>query len=171
MLSRTPPPASPVTSHLRIDNRTTRRRQHRREHGCRNQGKPWSARLPPPVESGRRRARSVRAQSRSARAATNGVSHGCGWGKAQGHGASGPLGGRLLEAPCWGGSSRPNTAFWRAQFQECLGGLRATGKAAYTGIDIDLEWAAIWTIRDGKLTRAQGYLSRADAAEAAGLSE
>jgi ketosteroid isomerase-like protein len=77
----------------------------------------------------------------------------------------------LLEAPCWGGSSRPNTAFWRAQFQEGLGGLRATGKAAYTGIDIDLEWAAIWTIRDGKLTRAQGYLSRADAAEAAGLSE
>jgi hypothetical protein len=54
---------------------------------------------------------------------------------------------------------------------EGLGGLRATGKAAYTGIDIDLEWAAIWTIRDGKLTRAQGYLSRADAAEAAGLSE
>jgi ketosteroid isomerase-like protein len=49
--------------------------------------------------------------------------------------------------------------------------LRATGKAAYTGLDIEVEWAAVWTIRNGKLLRAQGYLSRADAVEAAGLSE
>ena len=49
--------------------------------------------------------------------------------------------------------------------------LRATGTASYTGIDIDIGWAAIWTIRDGKLLRAQGYLNRAEALEAAGLSE
>ena len=49
--------------------------------------------------------------------------------------------------------------------------LRAAGKAAYTGIDMEVEWAAIWTIRNGKLLRAQGYLSRADALEAAGLEE
>ena len=49
--------------------------------------------------------------------------------------------------------------------------LRASGTASYTGIEVDVEWAAIWTIRDGKLLRAQGYLSRADAREAAGLSE
>jgi len=49
--------------------------------------------------------------------------------------------------------------------------LRATGTASYTGIKVDFEWAAIWTMRDGKLLRAQGYLNRADALEAAGLSE
>ena len=49
--------------------------------------------------------------------------------------------------------------------------LRATGTARYTEIKVDLEWAAIWTIRDGKLIRAQGYLNRAEALEAAGLSE
>jgi ketosteroid isomerase-like protein len=49
--------------------------------------------------------------------------------------------------------------------------LRALGTASYTGIVVDYEWAAIWTIRDGKLLRAQGYLNRAEALEAAGLSE
>ena len=49
--------------------------------------------------------------------------------------------------------------------------LRASGTASYTGINVDVEWAAIWTIRDGRLLRAQGYLNRAEALEAAGLSE
>jgi ketosteroid isomerase-like protein len=49
--------------------------------------------------------------------------------------------------------------------------LRATGTASRTGIKIDYEWAAIWTIRDGKVLRAQGYLNRAEARGAAGLSE
>jgi ketosteroid isomerase-like protein len=49
--------------------------------------------------------------------------------------------------------------------------LRATGTASYTGIAIDVEWAAIWTIRGGKLLSAHGYLDRAEAREAAGLSE
>ena len=49
--------------------------------------------------------------------------------------------------------------------------LRLIGTARFTGIEVDFEWAAIWTIRDGKLLRAQGYLNRADALEAAGLSE
>ena len=49
--------------------------------------------------------------------------------------------------------------------------LRATGTASYTGIKVDVEWAAIWTIRDGKLLRAQGYLNRAEALAAAGLRE
>ena len=49
--------------------------------------------------------------------------------------------------------------------------LRITGTASHTGIVIDYEWAAVWTIRDGKLLRAQGYLNRADAVEAAGLSK
>ncbi|HEX6116634.1 MAG TPA: nuclear transport factor 2 family protein [Solirubrobacterales bacterium] len=49
--------------------------------------------------------------------------------------------------------------------------LRATGTARYTGIEVDYEWAAVWTIRNGKLLRAQGYLSRDEAVKAAGLSE
>ncbi len=49
--------------------------------------------------------------------------------------------------------------------------LRATGTAPYSGIELDVEWAAIWTIRDGKVLRAQGYLNRADAVKAAGLPE
>jgi ketosteroid isomerase-like protein len=49
--------------------------------------------------------------------------------------------------------------------------LRATGKARYTEIEVELDWAAIWTIRDAKLLRAQGYLNRAEALQAAGLSE
>ena len=49
--------------------------------------------------------------------------------------------------------------------------LRATGTASYTEMRIDYEWGAVWTIRDGKLLHAQGYLNRAEALEAAGLSE
>ena len=49
--------------------------------------------------------------------------------------------------------------------------LRARGTARHTGIEVDFPWAAIWTIRAGKLVLAQGYLSRDEALEAVGLSE
>jgi ketosteroid isomerase-like protein len=49
--------------------------------------------------------------------------------------------------------------------------LRARGTARHTRIEFDFPWAAIWTIRDGKLVLAQGYLNREEALEAAGLSE
>ena len=48
---------------------------------------------------------------------------------------------------------------------------RATGTARHTEIELEVEWAAIWTVRDGKLLKAQGYLNRADVLEPAGLSE
>jgi ketosteroid isomerase-like protein len=47
--------------------------------------------------------------------------------------------------------------------------LRATGTASHTGILLEVEWAAIWTIRDGKVVRAQGYLNRDEARAVAGL--
>ncbi len=47
--------------------------------------------------------------------------------------------------------------------------LRATGTAGHTGIPVDFEWAAVWTLRKGRLLRAQGYLDRAEALKAAGL--
>ena len=31
-------------------------------------------------------------------------------------------------------------------------------------------WAAVWTIRDGKAVRSQGYMTKAEALEAAGVS-
>ncbi len=49
--------------------------------------------------------------------------------------------------------------------------LRSRGTAPHMGIEIDFPWAAIWTIREGKLLFAQGYLDRAEALEAAGVSE
>ena len=49
--------------------------------------------------------------------------------------------------------------------------LRLRGVAIYTRIPIDETGAAVWTIRDGKLVHAQGYISRRKALEAAGLRE
>ena len=37
------------------------------------------------------------------------------------------------------------------------------GTDNFSGIEVDYEWAAIWTIQDGKVLRAQGYLNRAEA--------
>jgi hypothetical protein len=33
---------------------------------------------------------------------------------------------------------------------------------------MDLLWAAVWTVRDGKAVRGQGYMAKAEALEAAG---
>jgi ketosteroid isomerase-like protein len=49
--------------------------------------------------------------------------------------------------------------------------LRLQARAAYTQIEIDEPWAAMWKVRDGKLLRGQGYVRKRDALEAAGLSE
>jgi len=48
---------------------------------------------------------------------------------------------------------------------------RTSGQMRHTDIPVDVRWAAVWTIRNGKTLRAQGYWSKADALEAAGLSE
>jgi ketosteroid isomerase-like protein len=49
--------------------------------------------------------------------------------------------------------------------------LRTTGHMPHTGIPANVQWAAVFTMRDGKLAHAQGYLSKAEALEAVGLSE
>ena len=49
--------------------------------------------------------------------------------------------------------------------------LRTTGRMRHTGIPANVQWAAVFTMRDGKLFHAQGYLSKAEALEAVGLSE
>jgi ketosteroid isomerase-like protein len=45
----------------------------------------------------------------------------------------------------------------------------ATGKRS--GVPIERRWASLWTLHDGKVVRWQGYESKGEALEAAGLSE
>jgi ketosteroid isomerase-like protein len=49
--------------------------------------------------------------------------------------------------------------------------LRTTGRVRGMGIPANAEWAAVFTMRGGKLARAQGYRSRAEALDAVGLRE
>jgi ketosteroid isomerase-like protein len=48
---------------------------------------------------------------------------------------------------------------------------RALGHSTHTGLKFDLSWAAVWTIRSGKVVRIQGYLTKGAALEAVGLRE
>ena len=48
---------------------------------------------------------------------------------------------------------------------------RATGCAVHTGIAMDVLWASVLTLRNGKIVHAQGYWTPEQAREAAGLSE
>jgi ketosteroid isomerase-like protein len=48
---------------------------------------------------------------------------------------------------------------------------RTQGRMRHTDMKTNVQWATTWTIRDGKVLRAYGYLTRAEALEAAGLRE
>jgi ketosteroid isomerase-like protein len=48
---------------------------------------------------------------------------------------------------------------------------RTQGHMRHTQLWTDVQWAGVWTVRDGKALRAQGYMSRAAALKAAGLRE
>jgi hypothetical protein len=41
----------------------------------------------------------------------------------------------------------------------------------HSGLPADVQWASVMTISGGRLLRAQGYLTRADALRAVGLGE
>ena len=49
--------------------------------------------------------------------------------------------------------------------------MNASGRAKLSGIETDLTYAVVHTIRDGKIARGREYMTRAEALEAAGLSE
>jgi ketosteroid isomerase-like protein len=49
--------------------------------------------------------------------------------------------------------------------------LRLSGRAKLSGVETDLTYAAVYTIRDGKIARGREYAARAEAIEATGLSE
>jgi len=46
---------------------------------------------------------------------------------------------------------------------------RVQGRTRHMELETNLRWAAVWTFRAGKVLRAQGYLHRREALEAAGL--
>jgi ketosteroid isomerase-like protein len=48
---------------------------------------------------------------------------------------------------------------------------RIQGRTRHMQLETNLRWAAVWTFRAGKVLRAQGYMNRREALEAAGLSE
>jgi ketosteroid isomerase-like protein len=49
--------------------------------------------------------------------------------------------------------------------------LRLGGRAKLSGVETQLTYAVVYTIRDGKIARGREYAARDDAVEAAGLSE
>jgi ketosteroid isomerase-like protein len=51
----------------------------------------------------------------------------------------------------------------------CLGRVKARGRGS--GMELDSQIGFVFTVRRGKVVRAEGFLSRAEALEAAGLSE
>jgi len=52
-----------------------------------------------------------------------------------------------------------------------VGVQRVRGLMRHTKLPTNVQWAAVYTIRAGRLLRAQGYMSRAEALEAVGLRE
>jgi ketosteroid isomerase-like protein len=49
--------------------------------------------------------------------------------------------------------------------------LRFGGRAKLSGVEADLTFAVVYTLRDGKIARGREYWTRDEALEAAGLSE
>ena len=49
--------------------------------------------------------------------------------------------------------------------------IRITGRAKLSGVDTELTYAAVYTIRDGRVAVCREYFTRAEALQAAGLSE
>jgi ketosteroid isomerase-like protein len=47
--------------------------------------------------------------------------------------------------------------------------LRISGRAKLSGVETDLTYAVVYTIRDGKIARGREYAARDEALEAAGL--
>jgi ketosteroid isomerase-like protein len=48
---------------------------------------------------------------------------------------------------------------------------RLQGRMRHSQIEMNAEWATVWTLRGGKALRAHGYLTKAQALEAVGLRE
>jgi ketosteroid isomerase-like protein len=68
---------------------------------------------------------------------------------------------------------------FRAELEECVSApdgrvlttTRYTGRARASGMDMDWRQSVVYTVESGLIVRAEEYFDRADALEAAGLSE
>ena len=49
--------------------------------------------------------------------------------------------------------------------------VRFGGRAKLSGVEVDLTFAALYTVRDGKVARGREYWTKEQALEVAGLSE
>jgi uncharacterized protein len=47
----------------------------------------------------------------------------------------------------------------------------ARGRGKGSSVEVEAHWAHLWTFREGRATRVEGFLDQAEALEAAGLSE
>ena len=47
----------------------------------------------------------------------------------------------------------------------------ARGRGKGSSVEVEAHWAHLWTFREGKATRVEGFLDQGEALEAAGLSE
>ncbi len=54
---------------------------------------------------------------------------------------------------------------------EVLAVVRQHGTSKTTGLEVDMQFAQLWTLRDGKYTRMRMYADLAEARRAAGLPE
>ena len=48
---------------------------------------------------------------------------------------------------------------------------RLMGRGKGSGVDVEREWAYVWTVSAGKVVRMDGYASRAEALKAVGLEK
>src|SRR4051794_22929901 len=48
---------------------------------------------------------------------------------------------------------------------------RLVGRGKASGVDVERSWAYVWTLRDGKVLRMDGYADRSEALKAAGREE
>jgi ketosteroid isomerase-like protein len=58
-----------------------------------------------------------------------------------------------------------------AGLDQAVAVVRFGGRAKLSGVEVDLTFAALYTVRDGKVARGREYWTRAEALEAAGLRE
>jgi uncharacterized protein len=54
---------------------------------------------------------------------------------------------------------------------QVVGVFRNSGRAKLSGVETDLTFAALYTVRDGKIERGREYWTRDEALEAAGLAK
>jgi ketosteroid isomerase-like protein len=67
---------------------------------------------------------------------------------------------------------------WKLEVEDYLGAgdrvvviLRQTGRARISGVPVDMRFAQVWTLKDGKQIRMQMYATPEEALEAVGLSK